>query len=114
MSARADEWGRLGRGLRAHAPEGASLVYGAVGAVGYFSGLFIYDTNGLVTREVALLEVLRRRLLRCFWRAEGIREPFSPPFGHAQVPTSSTMTPTTLMRMPSRPIACSFSSCRNR
>ena len=56
MAARVDEWGRLGRGLRAHAPEGASLVYGAVGAVGYFSGLFIYDTNGLVTREVALLD----------------------------------------------------------
>ena len=56
MAARAQEWGRLGRGLRAHAPEGASLVYGAVGAVGYFSGLFIHDTNGLVTREVALLD----------------------------------------------------------
>lgn len=56
MAARAKEWGRLGRGLRAHASEGASLVYGAVGAVGYFSGLFIHDTNGLVTREVALLD----------------------------------------------------------
>lgn len=56
MSARAEEWGRLGRALRAHAPADASLVYGAVGAVGYFSGLFIHDTNGLVTREVALRE----------------------------------------------------------
>ncbi len=57
MAARAEEWGRLGRALRAHAPADASLVYGAVGAVGYFSGLFIHDTNGLVTREVALREI---------------------------------------------------------
>lgn len=55
MRDRALEWGRLGRALRVHAPREASLVYGAVGAVGYFSGLFLFDQNGLVTREVALL-----------------------------------------------------------
>ena len=34
----------------------SSLGAAAVGAVGYFSNLFMYDRNGLVTREVALRE----------------------------------------------------------
>lgn len=56
MSARAREWSVMGRALKKHAPSDASLVYGAVGAIGYYSNLFIYDRNGLVTREVALRE----------------------------------------------------------
>jgi arabinofuranosyltransferase len=33
---------------------GDSLVFGAIGSIGYYSDLFIYDRYGLVTREVAL------------------------------------------------------------
>jgi arabinofuranosyltransferase len=46
----------LGRALKTHMPADASLVRGAIGVVGYYSGLFIHDTFGLVTREVALRE----------------------------------------------------------
>ncbi|MEL6712587.1 MAG: hypothetical protein AAFP86_02365 [Planctomycetota bacterium] len=56
MRERAADWGVLGRALRTHVPPGSSIVHGAVGAIGYFSGLRIYDRNGLVTREVALRE----------------------------------------------------------
>ncbi len=56
MSARAREWSVMGRALKKHAPRDASVVYGAVGAIGYYSNLFIHDRNGLVTREVALRE----------------------------------------------------------
>ena len=44
----------MGRALREHAAPGDSIVYGAVGAIGYFSRLRVFDRNGLVTREVAL------------------------------------------------------------
>ena len=54
MSDRAAYWAAVGRSLARHAPPGSSLVYGAVGAIGYHSGLFIHDRNGLVTREVAM------------------------------------------------------------
>ncbi|MEM9801098.1 MAG: hypothetical protein AAGA20_12295 [Planctomycetota bacterium] len=56
MDERAAIWAETGRGLARYAPPESSLVYGAVGAIGYFSNLFIYDRNGLVTREVALRE----------------------------------------------------------
>ncbi|MDA1265589.1 MAG: hypothetical protein O2816_10970 [Planctomycetota bacterium] len=48
----------LGRALREHMPEGSSLVRGAIGVIGYDSNLFIHDTYGLVTREVAEREDL--------------------------------------------------------
>jgi hypothetical protein len=54
MSDRASYWAEVGRALAQHAPPNASLVYGAVGAIGYHSNLFIHDRNGLVTREVAM------------------------------------------------------------
>ena len=54
MSDRAGYWAEVGRALAQHAPPNASLVYGAVGAIGYHSNLFIHDRNGLVTREVAM------------------------------------------------------------
>jgi arabinofuranosyltransferase len=47
----------IGRALAEVAAEGDSLVFGAIGAVGYYSGLVIHDRNGLVDREVAGLEV---------------------------------------------------------
>jgi hypothetical protein len=48
-------WKEIGLTLRGYAHPGDSLVVGAIGAVGYYSGLFIYDRFGLVTRKVALL-----------------------------------------------------------
>lgn len=48
-------WKEVGLALRDYARPGDSLVVGAIGAVGYYSGLFIYDRFGLVSREVALL-----------------------------------------------------------
>ena len=56
MQARA--WIDLGKALAKHVHPDDSLVFGAVGAIGYYSGLFIYDKNGLVTREVAMREPL--------------------------------------------------------
>lgn len=53
MNEQAREWADLGRGLALGGGEGRSLVYGAVGAIGYYSDLFIYDRNGLVTRSVS-------------------------------------------------------------
>jgi hypothetical protein len=42
----------LGRALREHGDPGDSIALGAIGAAPYYSGLFVYDRNGLVTREV--------------------------------------------------------------
>ena len=42
----------LGRALKEHAHPGDSITLGAVGAAPYFADLFVYDRNGLVTREV--------------------------------------------------------------
>lgn len=47
----------LGLALAQIAKPGDSLVQGAIGAVGYYSGITIYDRNGLVDREVARGEV---------------------------------------------------------
>ncbi|MFQ5592363.1 MAG: hypothetical protein ACE5HE_14475, partial [Phycisphaerae bacterium] len=49
----AEQWGAVGRTIRAYAKPGDSMVAGAIGAVGYYSDLFIYDGFGLVTRKVA-------------------------------------------------------------
>ncbi len=54
-------WEAVGRGLKAYAHPGDSLVAGAIGARGYFSGLYIYDRCGLVNRRVAELEPLKPR-----------------------------------------------------
>ena len=48
----AQGWADIGRTLRDYASPGDSLVAGAIGAVGYYSNLFIYDGFGLVTRKV--------------------------------------------------------------
>ncbi|MBJ01240.1 MAG: hypothetical protein CMK00_00055 [Planctomycetes bacterium] len=53
MDAQAREWRDLGLSLARHTEPGDSLTYGAMGAVGYYSRLFLFDHNGLVTREVA-------------------------------------------------------------
>jgi hypothetical protein len=48
----AERWSMLGKAMREHGGPGESLVAMAIGAVGYYSGLFIYDRVGLVTRRV--------------------------------------------------------------
>jgi len=58
MKAQAQEWRDLGRVVAHMTEPGDSIVFSAVGAIGYFSRLFVFDRNGLVTREVALREPL--------------------------------------------------------
>lgn len=53
MRDNSERWQYLGRGLRLHAKPGESLVAGAIGNVGYYSGLYIYDRFGLVEARVA-------------------------------------------------------------
>lgn len=50
---RAQHWAWEGRALAEHLPPDASLVRGAVGAVGYYSGIVLYDRFGLTDREAA-------------------------------------------------------------
>ncbi len=54
MKVLTERWFLLGKALEMHSAPGDSLVSRAIGAVGYYSGLFVYDQHGLVTREVAL------------------------------------------------------------
>ncbi|MBU0638968.1 MAG: hypothetical protein KKB50_08900 [Planctomycetes bacterium] len=49
-------WTRAGQGLKTRTRPGETCVLGAIGAVGYYSDLYVYDTNGLVTAEVILVE----------------------------------------------------------
>lgn len=53
MKANANKWRKLGLALKARSKPDQSLVAGAIGAVGYYSSLTIYDRFGLVTPEVA-------------------------------------------------------------
>lgn len=50
---RTERWTRIGRALTWFTAPGESLVAEPIGAIGYHSRLFIHDTFGLVTREVA-------------------------------------------------------------
>jgi hypothetical protein len=52
MSANVNHWRRKGLALAAWAPPDATLVAEAIGNLGWYSKLFIYDQNGLVTRTV--------------------------------------------------------------
>ncbi len=62
MARNAQVWARLGRTLKEYTREGESLVQPAIGAVGYYSDLHIYDRFGLVDREVARLKPDKIRL----------------------------------------------------
>ena len=53
MSANVDHWRRQGLALAAWAPPDAKLVAATIGNLGWYSKLFIYDRNGLVTVTVA-------------------------------------------------------------
>ena len=54
MKDNAARWEVLGKALKQHTRPEATIVTGGIGAVGYFSERFLYDQNGLITREVAL------------------------------------------------------------
>ncbi len=45
-------WRWIGRALKEHAREGDSIVLGAIGAIGYESGIRIHDRNGLIDPAV--------------------------------------------------------------
>jgi hypothetical protein len=51
MRAQASRWRLLGRALAAKTQPGESLVFGTIGAVGYYSDMTILDPYGLVSRE---------------------------------------------------------------
>ncbi|HKA15361.1 MAG TPA: hypothetical protein VKH41_10125, partial [Myxococcota bacterium] len=55
MNENSREWKAKGLALRAIAAPGDSVVAGAIGNVGYFSDLTVFDRVGLVDREVASL-----------------------------------------------------------
>jgi len=48
-------WRAIGRTLKEHAEEGDSIALGAIGAIGYESGLRIHDRNGLIDPEVTAI-----------------------------------------------------------
>ncbi len=48
-------WVQRGRALAQISRPGDSILLSAIGAIGYYSNLFVFDRLGLVTREVALL-----------------------------------------------------------
>ena len=50
-------WRMIGRALREHAEEGDSIVLGAIGAIGYESGIRIHDRNGLIDPQVTRVAV---------------------------------------------------------
>ncbi len=52
MRLNARRWRILGRAVALHTKPGESLVSGAIGALGYETELFLWDTYGLVTPEV--------------------------------------------------------------
>jgi len=59
----AQKWVEKGKLLKTYAKPGDSIVQGAIGAVGYYSGLFIYDRCGIVTHSVASRKTADRPLL---------------------------------------------------
>ncbi len=61
MRQHTEDWSRLGRALGIHAQPGESIVQSGVGCIGYYSGLFVYDTHGLVSRKVATGRAGRKR-----------------------------------------------------
>lgn len=52
MAGNSESWARIGKAMKKHTKEGESFIATAIGAVGYYSGLHIYDSCGLVDREV--------------------------------------------------------------
>lgn len=53
-SRRSGWWSQVGKALNAHTKPGETLIVGAIGALGYHSQLYLYDTLGLVDEGVGL------------------------------------------------------------
>jgi len=53
MKENAEGWVLLGQALKRHTEPGERLAQGPIGAVGYYSDLYLYDTYGLTNREIA-------------------------------------------------------------
>jgi hypothetical protein len=51
----------LGKALKQFTKPGESITHGAIGAMGYYSDLYIYDLAGLVNREVAMQDTPPKR-----------------------------------------------------
>jgi len=62
MKANAERWVVLGKALQGHTRPGESLAYGAIGAVGYYSDVYLYDTYGLTNRDVLEAPLRIKRL----------------------------------------------------
>ena len=52
---RVQKWTIEGKLLKINSSPGDSMVRGAIGAAGYYSDLYIWDSLGLVTREVTTI-----------------------------------------------------------
>ena len=52
MRRRSNEWSLIGKGLALHRSSEESITLGPIGAVGYYSGMKIYDLYGLTNKEV--------------------------------------------------------------
>lgn len=76
MQRRGQRWAVLGRLVAEHTSPGESLVLGGIGAIGYYSDLFIYDRYGLVTREVALRELPEDHKLKSPGHDKGVGREF--------------------------------------
>jgi arabinofuranosyltransferase len=55
MREHTETWREKGLALKEYAKPTDRIVAAAIGNVGYYSDLFVYDRNGLVNREVAML-----------------------------------------------------------
>lgn len=62
MKENAAGWVELGRALKEHTRPGERLAQGPIGAVGYYSDLYLYDTYGLTNREIASRPLKLERL----------------------------------------------------
>lgn len=51
-----DSWTRMGKAMAKMSEPGESMVLGPIGAMGYYSGMYLYDELGLVSREVTEAE----------------------------------------------------------
>ncbi|MFT6715279.1 MAG: hypothetical protein ACJAVJ_002571 [Planctomycetota bacterium] len=52
MSNRCAQWAQVGRALKLHAKPTDSLVLVPIGAIGYYSGMVIFDSMGLTNKQV--------------------------------------------------------------
>ncbi len=81
MNDRQESWAKLGRALAANASPEDSVVLAAIGAAGYYSGLFVFDRFGLVSPEVTALPGRAGR------KTAGHEKMVSPEFFLEQKPT---------------------------